>query len=104
MKRNAWQRMIHPLAGPMMHYLPGVITCAEFDAFLTDYLEGTLPKKNARRMAQHLVLCSGCRAYLEEYRRTIAAGRAAFADPEAPVTETAVPPDLVEAVLAARRR
>jgi len=51
----------------------------------------------------HLTLCRNCVRYLAQYRETIAAGRAAFQDPEAAVPAD-VPEDLVRAILAARQR
>ena len=48
------------------------LTCAELVELVTDYLEGTLPRRDRRRMEKHLRACDGCTAYLESIRATIA--------------------------------
>lgn len=89
--------------GFMFRRLPLMMSCAELDGFLVDYLDGALPRPQRRIFALHLFLCRECRAYLERYRRAIALGRAAFEEPTAPVPDD-VPEELVRAILAARRR
>jgi anti-sigma factor RsiW len=79
------------------------VTCRELTSFIHDYLAGELPPESVRRFEHHLTLCGNCRRYLGQYRDTIAAGRAAFTDPDAPVPAE-VPDDLVRAILAARQR
>ena len=39
--------------------------CSEYEAKLEDYLGGQLPGAQAREVENHLALCSGCRAELE---------------------------------------
>lgn len=91
------------LRGFMFHRLPLMMSCAELDGFVVDYLDGTLPPPQRRIFTLHLLLCRECRSYLERYRRAIALGRAVFQEPTAPVPDD-VPEDLVRAILAARRR
>lgn len=91
------------LRGFMFRRVPLMMTCAELEGFLVDYLDGTLPRPQRRTMALHLLLCRDCRAYLERYRRAIALGQAVFREPTDPVPDD-VPEDLVRAILAARRR
>ena len=79
------------------------MTCRQLTSFIHDYLAGELPPDRASGFEHHLTLCENCRRYLQQYRDTIAAGRAAFADPDAPVPAE-VPDDLVRAILAARQR
>jgi anti-sigma factor RsiW len=47
------------------------MACAELVEVITDYLEGTLPARDRRRLEQHLTACDGCDAYLEQMRTTI---------------------------------
>lgn len=52
-----------------------------------------------RRLAE----CPDCPLYLKSYEETITLGKAAFADPEAPVPPD-VPEELVQAILASRKQ
>ena len=52
---------------------------------------------------RHLSRCPSCRAYLTQYRATVAAGKEAFAEPDAALPAD-VPEDLIQAILASRRR
>jgi anti-sigma factor RsiW len=47
------------------------LRCQEFVELVTDYLEGTLPRRERKRMQAHLGDCDGCSAYLEQMRVTI---------------------------------
>ncbi len=78
--------------------MPGMITCAKFEATLLAYLEGTLSWRQRWVMKLHLLACPACRAYLKAYRATVALGHTVFEDPHAPVPDS-VPEDLVAAVL-----
>ena len=89
--------------GFMFRRLPLMMSCAELDGFLVEYLDGTLPPRERRILALHLFLCGECRSYLERYRRALALGRAVVQEPTAPVPDD-VPEDLVRAILAARPR
>jgi anti-sigma factor RsiW len=40
---------------------------------MSDYLEGSLSRRDRRRLEQHLAGCPHCSAYLEQMRVTIAA-------------------------------
>ena len=46
--------------------------CQELVEVITDYLEGSLPEPNRTRFEEHLGVCPGCRAYLEQMRQTMA--------------------------------
>ncbi len=48
------------------------LTCREMVELVSDYLEGALTDHDRARFEQHLVLCDGCTAYLDQMRRTIA--------------------------------
>ena len=44
------------------------LTCAELVELVTDYLEGALPPREARRFEDHIAMCEGCTAYVEQMR------------------------------------
>jgi anti-sigma factor RsiW len=48
------------------------LTCREMVELVSDYLEGALPDPDRALFEQHLVLCDGCTAYLDQMRRTVA--------------------------------
>lgn len=80
------------------------MTCKELVDFLDDYLEGALPENQRCVFEHHLGDCPPCLDYLESYRRTVEAARAAL-DPDGlePITTCEVPPQLIQAILRARR-
>jgi anti-sigma factor RsiW len=47
------------------------LTCREMVELVSDYLEGTLPDRDRALFEQHLVLCDGCSAYLDQMRGTV---------------------------------
>ena len=47
------------------------IVCQEAVELVTDYLEGTLPRRSRRRFEAHLRACPNCSAYLEQIKITI---------------------------------
>jgi anti-sigma factor RsiW len=49
------------------------ITCREFVELATDFLEGRLPALERDRFEDHLALCPGCQAYMEQLRETLRA-------------------------------
>ena len=52
------------------------LACKELVELITDYLEGTLPRRLRKRVEKHLEACDGCTAYVEQMRFIIqASGR-----------------------------
>jgi anti-sigma factor RsiW len=49
------------------------ITCREFVELVTDYLEDRLPAAERERFEDHLALCPGCQAYMDQMRATLRA-------------------------------
>jgi Putative zinc-finger len=49
------------------------LTCQVAVELLPKYLDDDLPEAQTVRLEQHIVICPGCRTYLEQLRRTIAA-------------------------------
>ena len=83
--------------------MSAALTCREFAEFLMAYDDGELPPAERARFDAHLAECPDCVAYLKSYRITVALGRRAFADEDADAGDE-VPEELVQAILAARRR
>lgn len=91
-------KLARRLRGLVQRRVPLMITCRELEEFILDYLDGRLSRKARFVFRLHLLFCRECRDYVARYQRTIALGKAAFADEDVPIPE-----DLVRAVLAARR-
>lgn len=98
---SLWSTLARKAKGVMLRRGPMMMTCAEFETFVLDYLSGDLPPSKGRVFELHLKVCRECREYLEAYRRSLALGQAAFRTPSDPVPED-VPEDLVRAILVAR--
>jgi anti-sigma factor RsiW len=79
------------------------MTCKELTDFLDDYLAGDLRPDERGRFEAHLGDCPSCVAYLRSYRETIGLVRQVAGDSDAEAAAD-VPPELVRAILAARRR
>ena len=66
--------------------VPGEIVCEEFVELITDYFEDALPPRKLSHVEEHLVLCDGCRTYLDQMQATIGAlgrlGERASAEPD----------------------
>ena len=51
---------------------PGMgMTCEELVELVTDYLEAALSADDRLRFEDHLAICDGCTAYLDQMKRTI---------------------------------
>jgi anti-sigma factor RsiW len=48
------------------------LVCQQAVELVTDYLEGTLSRRERRRFEAHLRACPNCTAYLEQIKATIA--------------------------------
>ncbi|MGB5215591.1 MAG: zf-HC2 domain-containing protein [Anderseniella sp.] len=85
----------------IMFKLPLMITCAEFEEFITAYLDGSLSNKQRRIFEFHLAVCRECRDYLAAYRTAMTVTGDVL-NTQTADTLADVPEDLVSAVLAAR--
>jgi predicted anti-sigma-YlaC factor YlaD len=47
------------------------LTCAEIVELVTDYLEYAMPAGERTLFEEHLVICDGCRGYLDQMQKTI---------------------------------
>jgi len=92
----------HP--GPKMPVkgVGGDMTCREFVEFIERHVAGELSTLERLTFGIHMSLCRNCANYLRTYKQTIAASKAAFADPDAQVPGD-VPEELVAAIMAARK-
>lgn len=75
------------------------MTCRDLSEFLQDFFAGELPGHVADEFANHLDACDNCTVFIEQYRRTISAGRALLLEDET----AEVPEELVSAIVAALR-
>jgi anti-sigma factor RsiW len=55
----------------MLSLRPRALVCQQAIELLTEYLEGTLSRRQRRRLENHLAACPNCSAYLEQIRVTI---------------------------------
>lgn len=78
------------------------LTCEQVIGFLMSYLDGELSDELRAKFEAHLEKCTACTDYLDGYTKTVALGKESFEEPEAAVAE--MPDELVEAILAARRK
>lgn len=90
------------LKSAMMN-MPMMLTCREFDGFVTDYFEGNLGPFTTFKFKLHMHLCPPCRSYIEAYRKSIELGKGAFSESDESVPEE-VPEALVELVLKSMKK
>ncbi len=55
-------------------------TCQQIVELVTDYLEGSMPAEWIDRFEQHVVVCGGCDAYLDQMRQSIVLTRSLAED------------------------
>ena len=87
----------------MLRYIPGMITCKEFDDFVQAYIDDELPARQRSVFEQHIRFCRECRNYLAAYKRTIEISRSVLTTPKDPIPGD-VPEDLINAILEARKQ
>ena len=90
------------LISMLVHRAPGMISCAEFDDFISAYLEQRLPEEQLKIFERHLKLCAACQAYLSDYKKTIVLEKRLLGGPVSAALDD-VPEDLITAILAARK-
>ncbi len=47
------------------------LTCEDFVELVSDYLEGALAPEHRTRFEDHLAVCEGCGAYIDQMRTTL---------------------------------
>lgn len=83
----------------MTQYVPGMLTCKEFDQFLYDFHEGNLTIFENLIFKMHLSMCSECKVYLDGYRKAIQASKVGFTKT---YSSEKVPEELIEVILKSR--
>jgi anti-sigma factor ChrR (cupin superfamily) len=48
-----------------------VVMCRDVGAMATDYMEGSLGWRQRLAIRMHLAICDGCRAFIQQMRRTV---------------------------------
>jgi anti-sigma factor RsiW len=56
-----------------MRLLPSPLVCRDAVELISDYVDGTLSRRDRRRLEKHLSGCDACNAYVEQVRATVAA-------------------------------
>ncbi len=77
------------------------MNCRECFEFILRYLDGELPADERRSFEIHMQRCPPCERYLEQYKVTVEAGKAACA--ESTRVPDDVPEELIRAILKSRR-
>jgi len=68
---------------------PSRLVCQQAVELMSDYLDGSLSRRDRKRLERHLAGCDACSAYLEQMRVTIVASGVVVADDLTPeVLET----------------
>jgi len=79
-----------------------MITCADLEDFVANYLDGSLTRPKCRVLERHLDDCAACREFLLAYRRTVWVAKMAMKSANYPPAP--VPEELVQAILGSLRR
>jgi anti-sigma factor RsiW len=67
------------------------LTCRELVELVTEYLDGTLSRRDRARFEAHIAACANCTEYVEQFRETIRLTGS--------LTESDVPPEAAAALL-----
>ncbi len=78
---------------------PHELVCIEVVELVSDYLEGALPPGDRALFEEHLAMCEGCSAYLDQMRQTLRVAGTLTAD----AVDPAVCAHLVDAFRGWRR-
>ncbi len=74
------------------------ITCRMVEEFLMAYLDQELSLWTRLRFKFHIVICSDCTNYMQEYQNTIALGTRVFNSPEE-LAVNKVPDEILQAII-----
>ncbi len=75
-----------------------MLNCKEFEQFIDDYIDGSLPENVSRKVYLHLLACGDCRSYITAYQSSIEMGKAICDKLDSEVPED-VPEELITLVL-----
>lgn len=79
------------------------MTCREFVEFMMAYLDEELPSAQRDEFEAHIERCPQCVCFMDSYQETIRLGKSVCQEPDQDVPDC-VPEQLVEAILAARKK
>ena len=74
-----------------MKLLSSPLVCRDAVELVSGYLDGTLSRRQRRRLEKHLAECDACTAYLDQMRATI--------DASGKVTPEDLPSDVLEGLV-----
>jgi predicted anti-sigma-YlaC factor YlaD len=66
------------------------LTCRDVVEIVTEYLDGSMAAQDRMLFEEHLLICSGCTAYLDQMRNTIRLTGALRADDVDPAAQDAL--------------
>lgn len=78
------------------------MNCRECSEFILRYLDGELAPEEHTSFERHMDRCPPCQRYLDQYKLTVKAGKAACAESD-PAGPGDVPEELIRAILASRK-
>jgi anti-sigma factor RsiW len=73
-----------------MKILSSRLVCQQAVALMSDYVDGSLSRRDRRRLQKHLSECDACTAFLDQLRVTIAASTS--------INPDEVPPHVMDAL------
>lgn len=85
------------------HFIASAMSCKEVTDFLSEYLDGELPLRQRLVFKVHLLACRNCRRYLAAYSATVRMTQS-FRNQTPSESLQPIPDELVQAILAARRK
>jgi anti-sigma factor RsiW len=74
------------------------LTCRKVEEFLMAYLDHELSLFSRLRFKYHLMICSDCTNYMEEYKNSITLGKRVFESPDDIATGN-VPDEILHAIM-----
>lgn len=77
------------------------LTCRQIIDFVQAYVDGELPPREQTIFELHLTICPDCVNYLQSYQATQALSKLTGEDEP---TESPIPVELIQAILAARKK
>ncbi|MHA1973497.1 MAG: anti-sigma factor family protein [Candidatus Hodarchaeales archaeon] len=78
--------------------IPYMLNCREFEEFIDDYIDDSLPASVSKKVYLHLLACGDCRSYISAYKRSIEMGKALCDKLDSEIPED-VPEELITFVL-----
>jgi anti-sigma factor RsiW len=90
------------IKGLLLRYMPAMLSCEEFEAFIDDYLDGNLSTSQTIIFEFHMKVCRECHEYLDAYNQSRHLAKAALGS-KSNGYPTDVPEELIKNVIRAMR-